>query len=74
MPDNVDPRDSKLDDPEERARLARVFERGLTQAVGYVLPVEKGSRKRWLSASIGPPAAAICSCCPAIPPSASACR
>src|SRR5258706_1360356 len=45
---NVDTRDSKLEDPELRARLARVFERGLTQAVGYVLPVEK-STKRWIS-------------------------
>ena len=37
---NVDPVNSKLDEPEERARLARVFERGITQTVGYVLPVE----------------------------------
>ncbi len=45
---NVDPRDSKLEDPELRARLARVFERGLSQAVGYALPVEMGTQ-RWLS-------------------------
>ncbi len=45
---NVCTRDSKLEDPELRARLARVFERGLTKTVGYVLPVEKGLT-RWLS-------------------------
>ena len=45
---NVNPRDSKLEDPELRARLARVFERGLSHAVGYVLPLEKGTRS-WIS-------------------------
>jgi uncharacterized protein (DUF2126 family) len=45
---NVCTRDSKLEDPELRARLARVFERGLTKTVGYVLPVEKGLT-RWIS-------------------------
>ncbi|HTY93884.1 MAG TPA: transglutaminase family protein [Steroidobacteraceae bacterium] len=39
LPGNVDPFDSKLEDPQERARLARVFEHGLERAVGYVLPV-----------------------------------
>ena len=37
---NVDPVNSKLDNAEERARLARIFERGITQSVGYVLPIE----------------------------------
>tara|TARA_R110002110_G_scaffold357507_3_gene566890 strand:+ start:1581 stop:4910 length:3330 start_codon:yes stop_codon:yes gene_type:complete len=41
LPDNVDPLDSKLDDPEERARLTRVFSRGLGTAVGYALPIQR---------------------------------
>jgi uncharacterized protein (DUF2126 family)/transglutaminase-like putative cysteine protease len=39
LPDNVDPFDSKLSEPEERARLARVFEQGLQKTIGYVLPL-----------------------------------
>jgi uncharacterized protein (DUF2126 family)/transglutaminase-like putative cysteine protease len=41
LPANVDLLDNKLDDPLERERLRHVFERGLGQPVGYVLPLKR---------------------------------
>ncbi|UDF28249.1 UNVERIFIED_ORG: transglutaminase family protein [Roseateles sp. XES5] len=53
LPDNVDPSNSKLEDAEERSRIARVFDRGLTRPTGYVLPVQawnsRASGRRWTS-------------------------
>jgi uncharacterized protein (DUF2126 family) len=41
LPVNVDPFDSQLEDPMERARLAKVFEQGLDRVIGHVLPVAR---------------------------------
>ena len=52
LPENVTPEDSKLDDPMERARLARVFRRGLSKPAGYILPVQAwqaAGQRRWIS-------------------------
>jgi uncharacterized protein (DUF2126 family) len=52
LPINVDPFDSKLEDKEERARLARVFERGLKEPVGFALPINRRVTQQgpvWLS-------------------------
>lgn len=48
LPSNVDPLDSRLDDPEERERLARIFRQGLDALVGYVLPLTH-DELRWRS-------------------------
>ncbi len=52
LPENVTPENSKLKDPEERNRIARVFARGLTEPSGYVLPVQRWqsrAAKTWVS-------------------------
>ncbi|MGQ0511891.1 MAG: transglutaminase family protein [Betaproteobacteria bacterium] len=43
LPANVDPFDSRLEDPLERARLRRVFSQGLDKVAGHVLPVGKNA-------------------------------
>jgi uncharacterized protein (DUF2126 family) len=50
LPANVDPFDVRLDDPLERDRLRRIFEHGLDQPVGHVLPVRK-TNGAWQSGS-----------------------
>ena len=53
LPENVDPFDSKLEDPEEQARLARVFEHGLGNPTGWTLPIQRWNARdagaRWIS-------------------------
>jgi uncharacterized protein (DUF2126 family)/transglutaminase-like putative cysteine protease len=50
--ENIDSGDPKIDDPQERARILRSFDRRLTQPAGYVLPVQHWTAQgqaRWLS-------------------------
>jgi uncharacterized protein (DUF2126 family)/transglutaminase-like putative cysteine protease len=52
LPSNVTPEDSHLKDELERDRLARVFQKGLGEAVGYALPLQRacqGNQACWLS-------------------------
>jgi uncharacterized protein (DUF2126 family)/transglutaminase-like putative cysteine protease len=53
LPENVTPENSKLKDPEERNRIARVFERGLTEPTGYVLPIQRWQAKASSKAKVG---------------------
>ncbi|TYC52154.1 transglutaminase family protein [Rhodobacterales bacterium] len=53
LPENVTPKNSKLEDAEARHRISRVFDRGLSKPSGYVLPVQRWQSKaggtRWRS-------------------------
>lgn len=50
LPPNVSPENSRLKDPEERSRFARVFARGLTEPSGFILPIQ-----RWQAAASAAP-------------------
>lgn len=53
LPINLTPDTNKLDDPAERERLMRVFDRGVTTVAGYVLPVQvwhtEDRGRRWVT-------------------------
>jgi len=40
LPLNVSTSDNKIEDPQERQRVMRVFDRGVTAVAGYVLPIQ----------------------------------
>lgn len=53
LPINVTPEKNGLSDPAERERLIRVFDRGLSEAVSYVLPIQvwhtQDRGRRWVT-------------------------
>ncbi|HEY4416867.1 MAG TPA: transglutaminase family protein [Verrucomicrobiae bacterium] len=54
FPANVTPEKSNLKDKLERDRIARIFQRGLNEIVGYALPIKRvwqGNEPGWMSGS-----------------------
>ena len=52
LPENIEPGDPRIKDPEERARLMRVFENGLGSPTGFIMPLQRQwwqAKKRWVS-------------------------
>ncbi len=52
LPSNVNPLNSKLKDDQERERLSKIFDNGIGEIVGFILPlksVESGDSIHWIS-------------------------
>jgi uncharacterized protein (DUF2126 family) len=49
LPANVDPFDSRLEDPLERERLRRIYMRGLDKIAGHVFPLQRDPQGAWRS-------------------------
>jgi uncharacterized protein (DUF2126 family)/transglutaminase-like putative cysteine protease len=52
LPSNVTPEKSNLKDKLERDRIARIFQKGLNEVVGYALPIKRawyGNQQVWMS-------------------------
>ena len=52
LPSNVTPEKSNLKDKFERERIAKVFQKGLSEVVGYALPIKRasyGNQLGWMS-------------------------
>ncbi len=52
FPSNITPEKSNLKDKQERERIARIFQRGLSEVVGYALPLKRtsfGQQHGWIS-------------------------
>ena len=54
LPSNVDPLKSNLSDKFERDRIAKIFEKGLNEEVGYVLPLERRQTPQGMRWTTGP--------------------
>jgi len=54
LPTNVTPELSNLKDKQERDRIARIFQQGLGEVIGYALPIKRcwyGNQLGWMSGS-----------------------
>lgn len=52
FPSNVTPEKNQLKDKMERERIARIFQKGLGEVVGYALPIKRawyGNQQGWMS-------------------------